>query len=139
MNKISLVLEPAFENVDCARAAIEGFCKGFFGKDAAGIRDFSLAAVEAMNNAVEHSGAVCIRLELAADRQSAVIKLITTGKKFDPTKKRPLPALDGKELPEGGFGLSVIRRLSDGLSYEYSNGENVLTIRKKFRRRAIGG
>lgn len=134
-----MAFEPAFENVNTARAAIGGVCADVFKADVAGVRDFCLAATEAMNNAVEHSKTDLIRLELSANGQDAVLKMITRGKRFDPTLNRPLPQPGEKDLPEGGFGLSVIRRLSDGMHYEYRGGKNILTIRKKLGRQSKGG
>jgi len=134
--KLNISFEPDFKNVDAARISIRNRCRQVFNKDEAEalIEDFCLAATEAMNNAVEHSGAKVIEVELLLNNKHALLRVITEGAKFDPTSKTALPGFDkAGELPEGGFGLGIIHGLVDRTNYEYVNGKNVFTLEKRLK------
>lgn len=139
MNKrnILITFSPKFENVDITRAAIQGICREIYpaAESEAKISELCLAATEAMNNAVEHSGARKIEVEVLAEENAIVLKFISRGEKFDPTVKVSFPDLDQPEaLPEGGFGCAIIREMVDLWEYEYIDGRNVLTLIKYFRK-----
>jgi anti-sigma regulatory factor (Ser/Thr protein kinase) len=130
---ISLKFKPVFENVDSARVAIHNACRELYlrpGSDSL-IGELLLAVTEAMNNAVEHSGAKEVEIEVIADQQSVVFRMITAGNKFDPTAGVAFPDLDASEdLPEGGFGRALIAEMVDSVKYEYSGCNNILTLEK---------
>lgn len=133
--KLTLSFVSDFKNVDLARAAIQGICEEIFGnpewRPLAG--DFTLAATEAMNNAVEHSGSKCVEIDLEISENEVSFKMMTEGQEFDPTIEASMPALSETEsLPQGGFGLSIIQQLADSLQYEYLEGKNILTVKKMF-------
>ena len=54
-----------------------------------------------------------------------------SGVPFDPLA-RPDPdvTLSSKERKIGGLGIYMMKQTMDDVSYEYSNGENVLTMKK---------
>lgn len=139
MQIFKIEIEPDFKNVDVARADISRICRGYCGKfcpdpDSFSL-DFSLATTEAMNNAVEHSGAKSIEVEITATEKEIIFRMSTDGKRFDPTSKITKPDANASDdLPEGGFGLSIIKELVDSMGYEYINGRNILTIKKQFQR-----
>ena len=127
--KIAIAFEPTFENVDMAREAIMGICREI-GAESFAV-DFGLAITEAMNNAVEHSGAEKVEVEFVADTSGVVFKLLTKGEKFDPTVNVSMPDMDDdSELPEGGYGLAIIKEIVDSVKYEYIDGKNVFTFEK---------
>lgn len=131
--KILLTFSPTFENVDMARAAIQGICRGMYPavESESPVNEFCLAATEAMNNSVEHSGADMLELELLVEENRLVLKLTALGEKFDPTADVAYPDLDDAAgLPEGGFGRAIIREMVDSWEYEYINGKNILTLIK---------
>jgi anti-sigma regulatory factor (Ser/Thr protein kinase) len=134
MKKLSFMMAPAFAGVDRVRSELKGLCdEAYAGPEAASrAEDLRIAATEAMNNAVEHSGADRIEVELIAGDTGMVFRLITPGKKFDPTENVAMPELgDDVLLPEGGFGLAIIRELVDVVRYEYVEGRNILTLEKE--------
>ncbi|MBI5633966.1 MAG: ATP-binding protein [Nitrospirae bacterium] len=130
---ITLKFKPVFENVDSARIAVHNACRERYqqpGSDPL-ISDLLLAATEAMNNAVEHSGAKEVEIEVIAGPQGIVFRMITAGDRFDPTAGTAFPDLDAaEELPEGGFGRALIAEMVDSEKYEYSEGRNILTLEK---------
>jgi len=134
--RLSFQIAPDFKNVDRVRTALGRFLsENYRGPEAASRTDeISLAATEAMNNAVEHSGADQVEIEVFADEAMVVFQIITKGKQFDPTMPVSMPVLgDGKELQEGGFGLAIIRELVDDLKYRYVEGKNIMTFFKKIK------
>ncbi len=131
--RLSFQIVPTFENVDMVRRALMGFCRDSYrGEDAESrTGDLCLAATEAMNNAVEHSGAEKVEIEISADEAKVVFRIITKGKRFDPTVGVSMPVLgEGKELQEGGFGLAIIKEMVDSVRYEYVRGRNIMTLDK---------
>ena len=133
--KLFISFEPTFGNVDMVRAAVRGVCTEFFqmADSAASIMDFCLIVTELVNNAVEHSNAQVIDVELVLSDHEAVFRLISEGAGFDPTPTVAMPSLEeGKDLPEGGYGLALIQALSDGMEYECQENKNTVTLRKTF-------
>ena len=132
---LSITFAADFASVDQARSAIMGVCRETFPKDNEAVSDFCMAANEAMNNAVEHSGAALVQIELQIDDCCMSLRMSTGGDRFDPTGAADMPELDEMgELPEGGYGLALIQELVDRMSYEYLDGTNVLTLVKNVKK-----
>jgi len=131
---ITIRFLPEFGNVDVARAAVGGACvAAFSGRQAAGRTDeFLLAVTEAMNNAVEHSGARLVEIDLLMSPEAVTFRMHTEGDMFDPTKGASMPGMDGDDAPEGGFGMALMKELVDRMDYEYKDGRNTLTLEKRF-------
>ena len=54
------------------------------------------------------------------------------GKEFNPiAKEDPDITLSAEERDVGGLGIFLTKKFMDSVDYEYKNGQNVLTIRKK--------
>jgi anti-sigma regulatory factor (Ser/Thr protein kinase) len=134
---LSLKLPPTFENVDKVRQAVQELCRGRYrqpGSEAL-LGDLLLAIAEAMNNAVEHSRATEMEIEVVAGARSLTFRMLTAGAPFDPTADSAFPDLEGPEgLPEGGFGRALVVALTDRVTYEYLQGRNVLTIEKQLNK-----
>ena len=137
---LSLRLPPTFENVDAVRTAVEGLGRTHYPGAGAPLGDLLLAIVEAMNNAVEHSGAAAMEIEVTAWEGSLVFTLATAGEPFDPRAGAAFPDLDAPEgLPVGGFGRALMTSLADRVGYEYRDGKNVLTIEKRMTKEERDG
>ena len=132
--KLRLTFDSDFKNVDIARAAIGGICRELSGSSAPEslVFDFSLAVTEAMNNAVEHSGAKSIEIEIVLTKGEILFRMFTEGDKYEPAKTASMPILDDDNQVEGGFGLAIIQELVDKVDYEYLDNKNVLTLKKTF-------
>ncbi len=62
----------------------------------------------------------------------AEFRLIDGGKPFNPlAKDDPDTELPGEERNIGGLGIFMVKTMVDELKYEYSDGCNRLTLRKK--------
>lgn len=79
-----------------------------------------LAAHEVCANMVRHAyagradGRIAVGLRLGRAPRRVLVELRDTGLPFDP---RQVPAPDPHALPTGGFGLLLVRRLADEVSY----------------------
>jgi serine/threonine-protein kinase RsbW len=107
----SLLLK-GLEEVDCGKAEI--------------------VLAEALNNIVEHAyadGTGEIELTICVNRQGLDCRIVDHGA---PMPDGALPAgilAAPEDLPEGGFGWSLIRALSEDLRYARVAGQNQLTFR----------
>lgn len=94
-----------------------------------------LAVCEACTNAIRHTKApdaeamVAIRFEVLEDR--LVVEVKDRGGGFD-LAKVPLP--DFEKLPEGGYGLFIIRTVMDEVCYTRGDEYNTLTMKKYFKK-----
>ena len=124
-----------FASVDQARSALLGVCREVFPLESEAVSDLCMAANEAMNNAVEHSGSSQVEIELQIDDYCMIFRISTCGERFDPTAGHAvMPECDDQgELPDGGYGLALIHVLIDGMSYEYLDGKNILTLVRKVK------
>lgn len=139
---LSLRLPPTFENVDKVRVAVRELCRERYRQPEAEalLGDLLLAIAEAMNNAVEHSRAASMEIEVEAGDRTLVFRLRTAGEPFDPTAGAALPDLDAPGgLPEGGFGRGLIAALTDRVTYDYREGKNTLTLEKTLTEEARDG
>lgn len=87
---------------------------------------------ELINNAVEHGKSSYLLGELTVGRNRLAFTLTTDGMPFDPTGVNAvMPDFDEhNNLPEGGYGLAIIRRLADEFIYRYADGKNMTTVAK---------
>lgn len=100
--------------------------------DARGTAEIVLA--EVLNNIVEHAYAQSngqIIIGLTPHPRGLLVNVCDTGGAF-PKEELPqglLPPIGQLEdLPEGGFGWFLIRRLVHGLTYQRKNGRNHLSF-----------
>lgn len=124
-----------FESLSAIRDFVVNVAKG------AGFRDFDLYAVElavdeACSNIIEHAygGENVGDIELTCDStdQSLIIVLKDHGAPFDPSNiPEPDFGLNIDQLKPGGAGLFLMRKMMDGVYFDFSIGSgNVLTMVK---------
>jgi anti-sigma regulatory factor (Ser/Thr protein kinase) len=71
-------------------------------------------------------------VEVEIDGEELLCRLITEGIRFDSTKPASLPDNnDPLDVSEGGYGLTLMQKLTDRLEYDYVDGKNILTLRKR--------
>ena len=119
-------------------AAVQGSVAGFIEEinraiEAAGCpadvrRQIDTAADEVMANIVDYSGAARMLLDYEVNSNEIRLSFKDDGKPFNPLDV-PSPDLP-KVSAEGGLGIFIAKNLMDRLSYEYSDGLNVLTLTK---------
>lgn len=78
------------------------------------------------------TGPATVRVEIKEEPLSVVITFIDNGMQYDPLKKEdPDITLSAEERGIGGLGIYMVKKSMDEVSYEYRNGQNILTILKK--------
>jgi serine/threonine-protein kinase RsbW len=140
MNHISLSVDSRPENVPLVAACTKELAGGLF--SATKLSEIEQALTEAVNNCIEH--AYCgskefrIVIEYTLANDCLLIEIIDQGKQLDPDYFKNLDTEfnfdphDIDNLPEGGFGLKVIKSYMDEANYRYENGNNYWLLKKYF-------
>ncbi len=95
-----------------------------------------LALQEALSNVLRHgyggeSFRAHIELRFQWNGESFRIELRDDAAAFDPTETVVAPEVhDGGQIPEGGYGIHIIRAVVDSLDYRREGKHNVLTLEK---------
>ena len=78
------------------------------------------------------TGDVSMCVEITEDPKMAVITIKDQGIPYNPLEKEdPDVTLPAEERSIGGLGIFLTRKLMDELEYEYTDGSNILTMKKK--------
>jgi serine/threonine-protein kinase RsbW len=73
-----------------------------------------------------------VTIALSVEDQTLKIQVIDDGRPFDPLNAPPPDlSLNIEDREEGGLGIFLLRKLSDGISYERRDEINCLTITKR--------
>lgn len=77
-------------------------------------------------------GNVVINVEKDFEKKQISFTFTDTGKPYNPLEKPdPDITLSAEERSIGGLGIYMVKKSMDDISYEYKNGQNILTIMKK--------
>ena len=77
-------------------------------------------------------GQATVRVEVVEDPLSVVITFIDNGVPYDPLAKAdPDTTLSAEEREIGGLGVYMVKKSMDDITYEYKDGHNILSIKKK--------
>ena len=110
------------------------------------VSELRLALVEALNNVVRHGGgpeaSPVIRIHLLRQDEHLLVRIEDTGPAppagfldriaADRRGRDPPPCrLAPEALPEGGWGLMLIRASVDGIAYRREGGRNILELAKR--------
>lgn len=78
-------------------------------------------------------GPATVRVEVVEDPLSVVITFIDNGKPYDPLSTAdPDLTLSAEDRQIGGLGIYMVKKSMDEIAYEYTNGQNILRIKKRF-------
>lgn len=80
------------------------------------------------------NGSGKVRLAIGHDPESHTVtfRLTDSGIPFDPLSHQdPDLSLLAEERPIGGLGIYMMKKTMDRVSYDYRNGQNILTMTKK--------
>ena len=76
-------------------------------------------------------GDATVRVETGEDPLAVVITFIDNGVPYDPlAKEDPDISLSAEEREIGGLGIYMVKKSMDDITYEYKDGQNILTIKK---------
>ena len=77
-------------------------------------------------------GKAKVRVEVSKDPVTVTITFLDHGVPYDPlAKKDPDVNLAAHDRKIGGLGIFITKKFMDDVSYEYRNGQNILTLKKK--------
>ena len=77
-------------------------------------------------------GEVKIMVSFDADSNVVSIIFIDSGIKYNPiAKEDPDIKLSADKRPVGGLGIYITKKFFDELIYDYKDGKNILTMKKK--------
>lgn len=77
-------------------------------------------------------GSATITVELEQDPPAVSIRFADSGVRYDPLQREdPDITLSAEERQVGGLGIYMVKKSMDDVRYQYENGQNILTIRKK--------
>ncbi|MBE6255813.1 MAG: HAMP domain-containing protein [Prevotella sp.] len=106
------------------------------GVDMATTMQLNLALEEAVVNVMNYAYPSGVTGNIDIDARANDVRLKFTisdsGSPFDPTEKEEVDTtLSAEERSIGGLGIHLIRQIMDSINYEYVDGKNVLTLRKR--------
>ena len=98
----------------------------------------NLAIEEAVVNVINYAYPAgthgVINIKAQANDERLKFTIIDSGTPFDPTLKEDTDiTLSADQRPIGGLGIHLVRQLMDTINYEYTDGQNVLSLRKKLK------
>ena len=77
-------------------------------------------------------GKATVRVDVIEDPLAVPITFIDNGVPYDPLAKAdPDTTLSAEEREIGGLGIYMVKKSMDDITYEYKDGQNILTIKKK--------
>ena len=131
-----LTIEAVPENVD----AVIDFINEQLDEYGCGMKEkmaIDVAADELFTNIASYAynpdkGNATVRVEVFEDPLAVEITFIDNGVPYDPLAKAdPDTTLSVEERQIGGLGIFIVKKSMDAVNYEYKEGRNILTIRKK--------
>lgn len=97
------------------------------------ITQIDIVTDEIFSNIVYYSGASSVIAGCEVGEGKVILRFSDDGRPYDPTRKEdPDITLPLEVRESGGLGIFMVRKLTDCMQYEYTNGFNVLTIEKKW-------
>lgn len=96
----------------------------------------NIAIDELFSNIAHYSynpeiGQATVRVEVMENPLAVSITFIDNGVPFDPlSKEDPDLTLSAEERQIGGLGIYMVKESMDEITYEYKDGQNILSIKK---------
>ena len=76
-------------------------------------------------------GQATVRVEVIENPLAVTITFIDNGVPYDPlAKEDPDTTLSIEDREIGGLGIYMVKKSMDDITYEYKDGQNILTIKK---------
>ena len=77
-------------------------------------------------------GSATVRIDVEQDPVTVVITFLDGGVPYDPLMAAdPDVTQSAQERQLGGLGIYMVKKSMDAITYEYKDGKNILTIKKK--------
>ena len=100
-------------------------------------RQIDMAVDEIFTNIADYAygdgeGDVMLMIGFSEDKKEMELTFIDSGAPYDPlAKEDPDVNLPGNKRKIGGLGIFLVKNIMDEMRYEYRDGNNMLTIRKR--------
>lgn len=100
------------------------------------LMQINIAIDELFSNIAHYSynpeiGQATVRVEVMENPLAVSITFIDNGVPFDPlSKEDPDLTLSAEERQIGGLGIYMVKESMDEITYEYKDGQNILSIKK---------
>ena len=76
-------------------------------------------------------GTATVRVEVKENPLAVIVTFIDHGVQYDPlATEDPDTTLSAEERRIGGLGIYIVKKSMDEITYEYKDGQNILTIKK---------
>ena len=77
-------------------------------------------------------GNATVRVEVTEEPLAVIVTFIDKGMTYDPLRAvEPDITLSAEERNLGGLGIYMVKKSMDEITYEYKDGKNILSIKKK--------
>lgn len=120
LGKVLSFIEEYLKNVNCSSKIIS--CINIAAEE---------VFVNICNYAYEEVEDVCVQIEFITSLNEIEIRFIDRGKPFNPLQiQEPDITLSDEQREIGGLGIYLVKKLTDGVSYEYNDQQNILTLKK---------
>ena len=131
-----MTVDAAIENIPAVTAFVEEQLEQYDCPMKAQMQ-IDIAIDELFSNIAQYAytpktGKATVRVEVTEDPMAVVITFIDNGVPYDPlAKEDPNVSLPADERQIGGLGIFMVKKSMDEITYEYKDGQNILTIKKK--------
>jgi phosphoserine phosphatase RsbU/P len=131
-----IYIENKPENIERIHAFISDFSKSC-GIIEPAINDLNLIIEELFinicNYAYSDKKTHHVYISLSFDGTDITFTIEDDGNEFDPLRYNPQPySFSIDEMQVGGQGIRIVKSLSDSISYQYKDGKNIITGKKRF-------
>ena len=87
---------------------------------------------EILSNIIYYSGATSVKAGCTSTNDQVILQFTDNGRPYDPREKAdPDISLPLEEREIGGLGIFMVKKIMDEISYEYKDGQNILTLFKR--------
>ena len=130
-----MTVDAAIENIPAVTAFVEEQLEQYDCPMKAQMQ-IDIAIDELFSNIAQYAytpktGKATVRVEVTEDPMAVVITFIDNGVPYAPlAKEDPNVSLPADERQIGGLGIFMVKKSMDEITYEYKNGQNILTIKK---------
>ena len=74
-----------------------------------------------------------VTVNFASDEEGITLTVTDGGVPYNPLNKEdPDITLSAEERSIGGYGIFIVKKVMDDISYEYKDGKNILVMKKKY-------
>ena len=134
----NITLSNDVQEIPLLNAFVDEVCE-FNNLDPLTTMEMNLALEEAVVNVMSYGYPEGTKgyVDISAQSDSSCLKFVIsdTGKPFDPTEKEDVDtSVSADQRAIGGLGIFLVKKMMDSIKYEYRDGHNILTLKKKLEK-----